>query len=1159
MSIPNPFSSSNVLEHIIAPKVVGSSGGYRVAVDLVDVDTVYSRQVGSSANPVSLEYLTQLGTPRQPVSNGYFNNIGSPDQVVSQAYFTNVGSATNRVVDLYAENIYWNNFIPTLPSGGGGSTMSFLGGTGIELSGSGYITTISSLIASGPGIQVATQPVGDQVEYVISNLTSVTGGNGVQVTQDGNVFNVSSDLAIVAGSSNVTIGVVGNTYSISVSASTGSTSIGITGPTGEIVYTTPSGIRSTPNVVYTGTTFNIPSTRLSTPDQGGILDISTYQTDVYIESGFADIKGAGNFITFTAVQGTTAALSIDTINNRVGVLTDQPQTTLDVRGQTEITFDASNGAIQNLILEASGISGSYAVAEPGTYILSGWGAGGSSQGGTGGAGGYASAEVTFNQPGTVTWSGAFGGSGGGGNALVVSFNGTPFLYIPGGGAGSVGGIGAAAQESRGLPLNMGGISSTTPGQTASAFYDDPQNYIYTTTRPISTIGGLFHNAIINGLTSTGESGTNITFSPPATQTNTGSSIVYSLQAYTQVNINPVNVVFPGTTFSSADSTITVPSIDSTGIDSGTPTTGITGNDYALYDNWPGNTFPSIQGDPPITARSMSSFLVGVGNVTWSAGSLSFNTGPDLYTFTFTGPILDPPPGNKDITFTGNVTMKTNIRLPLITNANISTDARVIIPERSTIPVSYRKFINYGARPSGSTGAGQGGGGYVGGGGAALVTGLSGIVSVIPGTVGNTPAGGGAGSWGFVNIPGLIFSGGENAIGGHGIFPYLSPFNPTGQYGFGGTTGSGGSQFLVIQQEPAVPITLPALTVNGDTTVTGIIRCDTNIQTSTIFLPDDTGTTFFQINADRSNLTIKNSSTVSPTGGDNFFLGSNGNIGLGDGSISIDASNYSVDVGPRGSTAVDLNVSGIIRCDTNIQTSTIFLPDNTGSNFFQIYSDRSNLRIKNSSTVSPTGGDNFFLGSNGNIGLGDGSISIDASNYLVDVGPRGSTAVNLRVSGNSILNGVQIRGTNTLSIGSNAYLVNQGNPNILANVGGVAALSIEAGRSTFNTGGLSAVFEHSTGNFTAQDFIARSDARIKDNVVTIDSALDKVMRMRGVYYDDKDGIHNVGVIAQEVEEVLPEVVHTDENDMKSVSYGRIVGLLIEAIKEQQEIIKGLTPK
>ena len=100
MSIPNPFSSSNVLEHIIAPKVVGSSGGYRVAVDLVDVDTVYSRQVGSSANPVSLEYLTQLGTPRQPVSNGYFNNIGSPDQVVSQAYFTNVGSATNRVVDL---------------------------------------------------------------------------------------------------------------------------------------------------------------------------------------------------------------------------------------------------------------------------------------------------------------------------------------------------------------------------------------------------------------------------------------------------------------------------------------------------------------------------------------------------------------------------------------------------------------------------------------------------------------------------------------------------------------------------------------------------------------------------------------------------------------------------------------------------------------------------------------------------------------------------------------------------------------------------------------------------------------------------------------------------------------------------------------------------
>jgi len=99
----------------------------------------------------------------------------------------------------------------------------------------------------------------------------------------------------------------------------------------------------------------------------------------------------------------------------------------------------------------------------------------------------------------------------------------------------------------------------------------------------------------------------------------------------------------------------------------------------------------------------------------------------------------------------------------------------------------------------------------------------------------------------------------------------------------------------------------------------------------------------------------------------------------------------------------------------------------------------------------------------------------------------------------------------------------------------------------------------SGTVTAQDLIASSDVRLKNDIQTIDSALDKVMRMRGVYFNrtNEDG-RRTGVIAQEVEEVLPEVVYTDdtEDKMKSVSYGSMIGLLIEAIKEQQEIIKRL---
>ena len=92
-----------------------------------------------------------------------------------------------------------------------------------------------------------------------------------------------------------------------------------------------------------------------------------------------------------------------------------------------------------------------------------------------------------------------------------------------------------------------------------------------------------------------------------------------------------------------------------------------------------------------------------------------------------------------------------------------------------------------------------------------------------------------------------------------------------------------------------------------------------------------------------------------------------------------------------------------------------------------------------------------------------------------------------------------------------------------------------------------------------DITANSDARLKENVVTVDSALDKVSQMRGVYFNKiGEEKRSLGVIAQEIEEVLPEVVLTadDEEGIKSVAYGNIVGVLIEAIKELKAEIEEL---
>ena len=97
----------------------------------------------------------------------------------------------------------------------------------------------------------------------------------------------------------------------------------------------------------------------------------------------------------------------------------------------------------------------------------------------------------------------------------------------------------------------------------------------------------------------------------------------------------------------------------------------------------------------------------------------------------------------------------------------------------------------------------------------------------------------------------------------------------------------------------------------------------------------------------------------------------------------------------------------------------------------------------------------------------------------------------------------------------------------------------------------------SGSFTATGNItAYSDERLKENVETIEGALDKVLQMRGVMYD-KDGERGTGVIAQEMQQVMPEVVlDSGRGDYLSVAYGNLVGVLIEAIKELKAEIEEL---
>ena len=102
------------------------------------------------------------------------------------------------------------------------------------------------------------------------------------------------------------------------------------------------------------------------------------------------------------------------------------------------------------------------------------------------------------------------------------------------------------------------------------------------------------------------------------------------------------------------------------------------------------------------------------------------------------------------------------------------------------------------------------------------------------------------------------------------------------------------------------------------------------------------------------------------------------------------------------------------------------------------------------------------------------------------------------------------------------------------------------------------FNPSTGTLTATDLNSSSDISLKENVQTVENAVETVNSLRGVKFDWKeDGRTSYGVIAQELEEVLPELVSS--GDLKTVNYNGLIGVLIQAVKELSAEVEDLKNK
>lgn len=239
---------------------------------------------------------------------------------------------------------------------------------------------------------------------------------------------------------------------------------------------------------------------------------------------------------------------------------------------------------------------------------------------------------------------------------------------------------------------------------------------------------------------------------------------------------------------------------------------------------------------------------------------------------------------------------------------------------------------------------------------------------------------------------------------------------------------------------------------------------------------------------------------------------------------------------------------------------------------QYLSGHDNILIGNSAGLNTRGTMNLAIGINalsnssggtGNIALGQNSGLNNQGGYNVFIGQASGI-------GNST-------GSNNLYIGPGSGMGNQkGSGNIF--------LGNNAGRNVVEECNNELWIDNSQGatpliwgNFTdgAEEVIiggileaenvAPSDIRLKTNISTIEGSLSKISKIRGVYYDwdpDRKDVINVragrqvGVIAQEVEQVLPELVRESNKGYKTVEYQKITAVLIEAIKEQQEIIEEL---
>jgi hypothetical protein len=245
----------------------------------------------------------------------------------------------------------------------------------------------------------------------------------------------------------------------------------------------------------------------------------------------------------------------------------------------------------------------------------------------------------------------------------------------------------------------------------------------------------------------------------------------------------------------------------------------------------------------------------------------------------------------------------------------------------------------------------------------------------------------------------------------------------------------------------------------------------------------------------------------------------GILTVGSSSITLNGITDTINVG----TGLTLSSSGIV---AGVITATSFVGSISGTATSTTNIPNLSGDITSVNTVTTLATVNANVGTFGN-GTAIPSITVNAKGLITGVT---TTAVS---SGTAITDDTSTNASRFLTFTS-------------ATSGSISAANVSSTKLTFNP---------STGLLTVVDINSTSDLNLKENVQTVENALETINTLRGVSFDWKEtGRSSYGVIAQELQEILPDLVN--DGEVKSVNYNGIIGVLIEAVKELKKEVEDL---